>query len=224
MPTPPKRQAAVLPPLPPTPDPSASAVHIRTMSDTPSSPPSLPQYAAPQTPVMAYIHDDDAVLEADAAEQPPAFAVYDDLEGAGASQDEQGELDYDDDEWNQEEEDEEWAQMGAVEDEDWGGNEKGAYGPSCPPLLHLLGWLSDPSTSTPSVQTLPSSTIASSSTKRPFPPPARATLPLPRPRSRLRQAASARLPCPPSTDQDRLRSLRPPRRHLRRRKKQGFLV
>lgn len=197
------------------------------MSDTPSTSPFLPQYAAPQTPVVAYIHDDDAALEADAAQRPPAPAVYDDLEGAGASQDEQGELDYDDDEWNQDEEDEEWAQMGAVEDEDWGGNEKGAYGPPCPPLLPLLGWPcgSDPSASTflcadfakqynrlKQYQTAISSTSPShatpSSSKKPTPTGSVRATPLPAiNRSRQTPVASSSSSAPAQTKETRLSRL-----------------
>lgn len=94
-----------------------------------SAPSSRPEYAAPNTP--AYIHDADAF--ADAEDDDTAPTAPPPLSGAGAEPVEEAfavnaenEGDEAEDDWNQDEEDEEWAQLGAVEDEDWGGHEKGA--------------------------------------------------------------------------------------------------
>jgi hypothetical protein len=100
-----------------------------------SSASSRPEYAAPNTPVPppAYIHDVDAFADAEDDDSAPAAPP---LLGAGAPEpdaqlvdaEEEEEDEDEDDDWNQDEEDEEWAQLGAVEDEDWGGHEKGACG------------------------------------------------------------------------------------------------
>lgn len=88
---------------------------------------SRPEYAAPNTPTPppAYIHDEDAFADAEDDDSAPAAALVaapgDELV-VDAEEDEEE----DEDDWNQDEEDEEWAQLGAVEDEDWGGHEKGA--------------------------------------------------------------------------------------------------
>lgn len=97
-----------------------------------AAPPAPPAqaYAAPNTPI-AYIHDPEAAFEDAPDDHSAPAAAADAPAELELAHDEE-----DDDEdvyWDEDDEDEEWAQLGAVEDEDWGGHEKGACFPACWP-------------------------------------------------------------------------------------------